>query len=111
MRPLQQSEIATLSLRKDKKDKSGAFTGDADEVSLAVLSVVEEASHSLGQHLTVVRDDALLGATDTLQEHKERAGRCRRMSRRRLSLRLATVFLWLGAASISKSPRQRSIPY
>jgi hypothetical protein len=53
-------------LRKGKKDKSGwAFTGDAGEVSLAVLIVVEEVSHNLGQHLTVVGDEALPGATDT----------------------------------------------
>ena len=32
---------------------------------IAVLTVVEEASHSLGQHLMVVEDEALPGATDT----------------------------------------------
>ena len=41
------------------------YTRDAGEVSIAVLTVVEEAGHSLGQHLTVVGDEALLGATDT----------------------------------------------
>jgi len=41
------------------------FTGDAGEVSLAVLSVIEEASHSLGQHLMVVGDEVLPGAIDT----------------------------------------------
>ena len=50
---------------KGKKDKSGVFTGDASEVSLAVLGVIEEAGHSLGQHLMVVEDEELLGATDT----------------------------------------------
>ena len=32
---------------------------------LAFLVVIEEANHSLGQHLTVVGDEAVLGATDT----------------------------------------------
>jgi hypothetical protein len=49
MRLLHQSEATTLSLRKGKKYKlGGAFTGDAGEVSLAVLGVIEEAGHSLG---------------------------------------------------------------
>ena len=30
-----------------------------------MIAVVEEASHSLGQHLTVVEDESVLGATDT----------------------------------------------
>jgi hypothetical protein len=41
------------------------FTSDASEVLIAILGVVEEANHSLGQHLTVVGDEAVLGATDT----------------------------------------------
>ena len=41
------------------------FTSDASEVSLAVIAVVEEASHSLGQYLTVVEDEAVPGAIDT----------------------------------------------
>ena len=32
---------------------------------IAVITVIEEADHSLGQHLTVVGDEALLGATNT----------------------------------------------
>ena len=53
-------------MRKGKKDKSGgAFTSDSSEVSLANLNVVEEADHSMGQHLMVVRDESLLGAIDT----------------------------------------------
>ena len=32
---------------------------------IAVLTIVEEAGHSLRQHLIVVRDEALPGATDT----------------------------------------------
>ena len=40
---------------------------DAGEVSIVVLTVVEEASHSLGQLLMVVgvRDEVFLGAIDT----------------------------------------------
>ena len=41
------------------------FTGDVGVVSMAILSVVEEASHSLRHQLIVVRDEAFLGATDT----------------------------------------------
>ena len=65
MRPLQQSETSILSGLKGKNSKKGAYTRDAGEVSIAVLTVIEEADHSLGQHLTVVGDEALLGATDT----------------------------------------------
>ena len=36
-----------------------------DEVSLAVESIIEEAGHSLGHQLIVVRDEAIPGATDT----------------------------------------------
>ena len=39
------------------------YTRDTGEVSIVVLTIVEEASHSLGQHLIVVGDEALLGAT------------------------------------------------
>ena len=65
MRPLQQSETAILSGLKVKNWKEGAYTRDAGEVSIAILTVVEEAGHSLGQHLMVVGDEVLLGATDT----------------------------------------------
>jgi hypothetical protein len=41
------------------------YTRDVNEVLITVLTVVEEASHSLGQHLTVVGDETVLGATDT----------------------------------------------
>jgi hypothetical protein len=37
------------------------FTGDASEVSIAVLGVGD----SLGQHLMIIRDEPILGATDT----------------------------------------------
>jgi hypothetical protein len=45
-------------------------------VSPSILTIVEEASHSLGQHLTVVgvRDEAVSGATDTFAVAQE-AGR------------------------------------
>ena len=42
------------------------YTRDAGEVLIAVLTVTEEDSHSLGQHLMVVADEAVLGATDTI---------------------------------------------
>jgi hypothetical protein len=64
MRPLQQSETAILSGLKDKNSKEGAYTRDAGKVSIAVLTIVEEADHSLGQYLTVVGDEVVLGATD-----------------------------------------------
>ena len=41
------------------------FTGDVGVVSMALVVVVEEVGHSLGQHLMVVRDEAVLGVTDT----------------------------------------------
>jgi hypothetical protein len=50
---------------KGKNSKEGAYTKDVGEVLTTVLTVVEEASHSLGQHLTVVRDEVLLGVTNT----------------------------------------------
>jgi hypothetical protein len=39
---------------KCRNSKEGAYTRDADEVSIAVLTVIEEADHSLGQILMVV---------------------------------------------------------
>ena len=65
MRLLQQSKTTILSGLKGKNLKEGAYTKDAGEVLIAVLTVIEEASHSLGQHLTIVEDEALLGAIDT----------------------------------------------
>ena len=66
MRPLQISETTTLSKVKGKKDKDGCspVTGVA---SMTLVHVIEEASQSLGLHLmiVVVRDEAVLGATDT----------------------------------------------
>jgi hypothetical protein len=38
---------------------------DANEVSLAIESIIEEAIYSLGHQLIVVQDEAVLGATDT----------------------------------------------
>ena len=51
-----------------------AFTDDAGEVSLAFLAVVEEADHSLGQHLTVVGDEAVPGATNTFAAQQGASG-------------------------------------
>ena len=44
------------------------FTGHSSVASMALVDVVEEPSQSLGQHLmvVVVRDEAVLGAIDTL---------------------------------------------
>jgi hypothetical protein len=50
---------------KGKNSKEGTYTRDAGEVSITILTIVEEADHSLGQHLMVVRDKALLGVTNT----------------------------------------------
>ena len=52
----------------------GVNTDDAGEVLLAVDSIIEEASHSLGHQLMVVRDEAFLGAIDTFVA-EQRAGR------------------------------------
>ena len=41
------------------------FTSDAGVVSMAVLIVIEEVSHSLRHQLIVVRDEAFPGAIDT----------------------------------------------
>ena len=64
MRLLQQYEIATLFMVKGKKDKEGCSPVML-VVSMPILSVVEEASHSLRHQLIVVRDEAFPGATDT----------------------------------------------
>ena len=53
MRSLQQSETAILSMLKGKNSKEGAYTRDASEVLIAVIAVIEEADHSLGQILMV----------------------------------------------------------
>ena len=47
---------------------------DADEVSIAVLTVIEEADHSLGQQLMVDRDEAFLGATNTFTVEQGASG-------------------------------------
>ena len=43
------------------------FTGDSSVASMALVNVEEEPDQSLGQHLMVVivRDEAVLGATNT----------------------------------------------
>ena len=71
MRPLQQFETAILLELKDKNSKEGAYTRDTGEVLIAILTVVEEAGHSLGQHLMVVEDEAVPGATDTFAGEQE----------------------------------------
>jgi hypothetical protein len=39
---------------KGKNSKEGAYTRDASEVSITVLTIIEELDHSLGQILMVV---------------------------------------------------------
>ena len=43
------------------------FTGDSGVASIALVGVIEEACHSLGQLLMVVgvQDEVFLGTTDT----------------------------------------------
>ena len=52
---------------KGKNSKEGAYTRDTGEVSIAILTVIEEVGHSLGQILMVVgvRDEVSPRATDT----------------------------------------------
>ena len=74
MRSLQQSKIATLPWLKGKNSKEGAYTRDAGEVLIAILTIEEEVSHSLGHQLMVVQDEASLGAINTFAA-KQGAGR------------------------------------
>jgi uncharacterized membrane-anchored protein YitT (DUF2179 family) len=39
---------------KGKNSKEGAYTREPNEVLIVVLTIIEEASHSLGQILMVV---------------------------------------------------------
>ena len=52
---------------KGKNSKEGAYTRDTGEVSIAILTVIEEAGHNLGKILMFVgvRDEVSLGAADT----------------------------------------------
>ena len=61
---------------KGKNSKEGAYTRDAGEMSIIVLTVIEEVGHSLGQILMVVgvRDEAFLGAIDTFATEKGAGG-------------------------------------
>ena len=54
--------------------KEGAYTRDAGEVSIAILTIIEEAGHSLGQHLMIVGDEALPRATDTFAREQGAGG-------------------------------------
>ena len=105
MRPLQQSETAILSELKGKNLKEGEYTRDASEVSIAVLTVVEEAGHSLGQHLMVVRDEALLGATNTFIGEQGVGGEAAEDLQNKILCEAGQCVTVVGAASISKSLR------
>ena len=50
---------------KGQEGQGEVNTGNASEVSLAIDSIIEEAGHSLGHQLMVVRDEAFLEAIDT----------------------------------------------
>jgi hypothetical protein len=51
---------------KGKNSNEEAYTrDDTGEVSIVVLTIVEEDSHRVGRHLMVVGDEAVLGAIDT----------------------------------------------
>ena len=52
------------------------FTGDSSVASIALVDVVEEACHILGQHLmvVVVLDKVVLGATDTFAAEQGAGG-------------------------------------
>ena len=54
MRLLQQSETVILLGLKGKNSKEREYTRDTGEVSIAILTIIEEAGHSLGQILMVV---------------------------------------------------------
>jgi hypothetical protein len=51
-------------------------TDDASEVSIAILTIIEEVDHSLGQLLMVVGvwDEVFLGAIDTFAAEQETGG-------------------------------------
>ena len=52
------------------------ITGDSGVASIALVGVVEEACHILGQHLmvVVVLDEAVLGAIDTFVAEQGASG-------------------------------------
>ena len=50
------------------------YTRDTGEVLIVVLTVIEEAGHSLGQHLKVVGDEVLLRATNTFEGEQGAGG-------------------------------------
>ena len=82
------------------------FTDDAGEFLLAFLVVVEEADHSLGQHLMVVGDEVVLGAIDTFAAEQGADGEAAEdLQNNILCDGLSSAFLLLGVASISKSLR------
>jgi hypothetical protein len=82
---------------KGKNSKKGAYTRDTGEVSIAVLTVIEEASHSLGQILMVVGEMRHFQERQThLQQNKKQAERQRRILKMTSFVRLANAFLLLG---------------
>ena len=52
------------------------FTGDSGVASMPLVDVIKEPSQSLGQHcmVVVVRDEAVLGVTDTFEAEQGAGG-------------------------------------
>ena len=78
---------------------------------LAVIGVIEEAGHSLGQHLTVVGDEAVPRATDTFAGEQGAGREVVENVKKEIICEAGHCVRLVGAASISKSLQQRSIPY
>ena len=79
------------------------FTDDSGVASIALVGVVEEACHILGQHImvVVVLDEAVLGATDIFVVEQAAGREAVEDLDNTSSVRLASAFLLLGASSIS----------
>ena len=57
MRPLQQSETATLSTLKGKNSKEGAYTRDAGEVLIVVLTIIKKLAIVWGKFLWLLESE------------------------------------------------------
>ena len=58
------------------------FIGDSSVASMALVDVIKEPGQSPGQHLmvVVVRDEAVLGATDTFAAEQGVSGCCQSLT-------------------------------
>ena len=79
------------------------FTDDSGVALIALVGVIEEAYHILGQHLmvVVVLDEAVLEVIDTFAAEEAVDRRQQRISTMASSMRLVSAFLLLGPSSIS----------